>query len=276
MTALVPLKDETGRERMYASYIKIEPPLKIYARGLAVWDDDGAKFKHLANVDMKAPAFPAGHSFTHGDHVYFAHPFPVTRVRADARSFLDAGAYETYTCLKEGSRLDEPQIDRDEKGVPRYSWRKNAPTVGPQDENKLVKAGKLKSTETRWQLRERGTGKHVVPHAGSVCWNDFRKRWIMIVTQVGGTSFLGEVWYADAETPTGPWRDAVKIVTHEKYSFYNPKQHPAFDKGPYIYFEGTYTHTFSGNSQTTPRYDYNQVMYKLDLADPRLTAPAGK
>ena len=92
----------------------------------------------------------------------------------------------------------------------------------------------------------------------------------MIVTQLGGTSMLGEVWFAEAISPTGPWRDAVKIVTHEKYSFYNPKHHFAFDNDRFIYFEGTYTHTFSGNTQATPRYDYNQIMYKLDLADPRL------
>ena len=37
-----------------------------------------------------------------------------------------------------------------------------------------------------------------------------------------------------------------------------------------IYFEGTYTREFSGNPVATPRYDYNQLMYRLDLADPRL------
>ena len=31
-----------------------------------------------------------------------------------------------------------------------------------------------------------------------------------------------------------------------------------------------YTHTFSGNARQTPRYDYNQVVYQLDLDDPRL------
>jgi hypothetical protein len=40
-----------------------------------------------------------------------------------------------------------------------------------------------------------------------------------------------------------------------------------------IYFDGTYSHTFSGNSDPTPRYDYNPIMYRLDLADPRLTLP---
>ena len=64
-------------------------------------------------------------------------------------------------------------------------------------------------------------------------------------------------------------------MTHDKYSFYNPKQHPMFDKdgGRIIFFEGTYTTTFSGNNDPTPRYDYNQIMYQLDLSDPRLALP---
>ena len=40
--------------------------------------------------------------------------------------------------------------------------------------------------------------------------------------------------------------------------------------GRVIYFEGTYTNQFSGNPAFTPRYDYNQILYRLDLADPRL------
>jgi hypothetical protein len=97
----------------------------------------------------------------------------------------------------------------------------------------------------------------------------------MIAVQSLGTSVLGEVWYAEGDTPLGPWVYARKIVTHERYSFYNPKQHPQFDKekGRSIFFEGTYTHTFSGNPDPTPRYDYNQIMYKLDLSDPRLVLP---
>jgi hypothetical protein len=83
------------------------------------------------------------------------------------------------------------------------------------------------------------------------------------------------VWYAEADEPTGPWRYAVKVVTHDRMSFYNPKQHPmlAKDGGRVIYFEGTYTHDFSGNSDVTPRYEYNQVMYRLDLSDPRVALP---
>jgi hypothetical protein len=54
--------------------------------------------------------------------------------------------------------------------------------------------------------------------------------------------------------------------------FYNPTQHPFFDEeyGKIIYFQGTYTNMFSGDPNPTPWYEYNQVMYRLDLSDPRL------
>jgi hypothetical protein len=96
----------------------------------------------------------------------------------------------------------------------------------------------------------------------------------VFVEEGGKSSYLGEVWFAAADDPTGRWTTARKIVTHEKYSFYNPALHAFFDQeeGRYVYFEGTYTHTFSGNPDRTPRYDYNQVMYRLDLRDPRLHA----
>jgi hypothetical protein len=64
----------------------------------------------------------------------------------------------------------------------------------------------------------------------------------------------------------------VKVATHDRgasgdYAFYNPTSHKFFDQdgGRIIYFEGTYTNTFSGNSEQTPLYDYNQIMYRLDL-----------
>ena len=40
-----------------------------------------------------------------------------------------------------------------------------------------------------------------------------------------------------------------------------------------IFFEGTYTGAFSGNPKPSPGYDYNQIMYKLDLTDVRLNLP---
>ena len=65
------------------------------------------------------------------------------------------------------------------------------------------------------------------------------------------------------------------IVTHDHYSFYNPAQDDFFDQagGRLIYFEGTFSTTFSRAGQPVPRYDYNQIMYRLDLNDERLKLP---
>lgn len=118
------------------------------------------------------------------------------------------------------------------------------------------------------------TGKPVKAHNGSITWNPWRKKWISIFTEQDGSSPLGEIRYAEAPAPEGPWRKCVKIVTHANYSFYNPMQHPEFAEngGQTIWFEGTYTATFSGNPNPTPRHDYNQILYRLNLQDQRLIA----
>ncbi|MCA9424573.1 MAG: hypothetical protein KC994_05840, partial [Candidatus Omnitrophica bacterium] len=107
-------------------------------------------------------------------------------------------------------------------------------------------------------------------HRGSIAWNEYRNKWVAIFTQLhGDSSTLGEIWYAEADSPIGPWAGAIKVVTHDKYTFYNPHLHPEFtQKGsPILLFEGTYTKSFSGNEEATPRYDYNQILYRLDLDD---------
>ncbi len=86
--------------------------------------------------------------------------------------------------------------------------------------------------------------------------------------QVGGkSSLLGEVWYAESREPTGPFRKAVRVVTHDRQTFYNVCHHAFLDGAGdrVIHLEGTYTNEFSGNPEKTPRYTYNQVLYRLDL-----------
>jgi len=280
LDGLVTLADASGREQMFARYVKIKNVLQAYQQGLVRFNDQEQRFERVAEFAMDAPLVPSGHPFRHTvggvEYVYFATPYPLVRVRATAEDYQQLPRYEAFTCLQEGSRLNDPRLDRGEDGSLRYGWKKNTPAVGPKEQAELVKAGHLKREEALLQLRDRDTGKPVFAHGGSVYFNRYRHKWVMIAVQSGGTSFLGEVWYAEAETPLGRWVYAVKIVTHDKYSFYNPKQHQMFDKddGRTIFFEGTYTNTFSGNPDQTPRYDYNQIMYKLALGDPRLAIPA--
>jgi len=88
----------------------------------------------------------------------------------------------------------------------------------------------------------------------------------------GKPSVFGELWYAEADQPVGPWGKAVKVLTHENYTFYNPRLHPEFAPvdSPILIFEGTYTMQFANKPESTPRYDYNQILYRLDLDDPAL------
>ena len=94
----------------------------------------------------------------------------------------------------------------------------------------------------------------------------------------GEPSPFGELWYAEANAPTGPWGTAVKVLSHDNYTFYNPRLHPEFtpDESPMLIFEGTYTATFAKHPPATPRYDYNQMLYRLDLDDPALAPARGE
>ncbi len=276
----VTLSDSDGRERMFASYVKIKPPLTVYARGLVEWNAARQQFEHVTDFALDAAVLPGGHPLKHAEagveYVYFAKPYPLVRARATAESLARLEDYEAFTCLVEGSRLEEPKLDRDAAGILRYAWKSNTPPLDAQSQRKLVESGQMAESEGWLALRDRDTGKPVLAHGGSVYWNEYRQRWVMVFLEIFGTSsLLGEVWYAEADSPIGPWLYATKIATHDRYDFYNPKQHPMFDAdgGRTIYFEGTYTNTFSGNPVKTPRYDYNQIMYKLDLDDPRLTLP---
>lgn len=269
-----------GRERMFAGYGKIRgSSMETYERGLCVWNDETEQFEKVAEWRLDHPVVPTGHAFrgrVNGvEYIYFAAAMPLTRVRAKPELLKNLDNFETFTCLKEGSTMKNPQLDRDSRGRLRYSWKRNTPAVYQKEQDELIAKGLMKKEEALIQLHDVETGQPVLAHAGTVHWNAYRRKWIMIVCQQFGTSVLGETWYAEAPTPTGPWGPARKIVTHNEYSFYNPRHHPFFDQegGRIIYFEGTYTHSFSGNKYQTPRYDYNQVMYRLDLADPRLKLP---
>jgi hypothetical protein len=275
---LVTLRDEHGGERMFAVYSKVRQDMTAKERGLLQFDDAEEQFKKVAEFDVAAPIQPGGHTFRHSvdgvEYVYYTRPFPVIRVRADPACLTDLSNYEAFTCLSEGSSADELELDR-EGEILRWAWKRNAPPLIPREQETLIKAGKLKPSEARFRLCDVATGQPVIAHGASVYWNEYRRRWLMIVLEIGGTSMLGEVWVAEADTPLGPWLYATKIVTHDRYSFYNPKHHPMFDQdgGRVVYFEATYSSTFSGNPDHTPRYDYNQIMYRLDLSDPRLVLP---
>jgi hypothetical protein len=276
---LLTAHDDSGHKRLVSHYKRMKSLGEMLEHGLAIFNDEEEVFQKDVVFDRQQVwqcprEHPVRIKETGTEYFVFPGPYANVRVKAKLASLREPNKYDAFTCLKPGTRYvkKSAEVERDGGGKVVWGWKTNTDPITSEQERELIQAGKLDENEAYYQLVDRATGKRVRMHASSIYWNDFRQKWIMIGEEVGGMSFMGEIWFAEAPELVGPWRDAVKIVTHERYSFYNPTQHPFFDQegGRYVYFEATYTHTFSGNPEQTPRYDYNQIMYRLDLADPRL------
>lgn len=267
MFGLLAQRDAHGRERLFAGYSRQQGLVPADEKGIAEYVPEKGRFEVVAAREKAEPwRMPMGHAVrvttSSCDHWYFSVPFAHVRVRADVADLLRSDAYEML-------RFDCRNLQ--------WVWqRENPPTTAAEEkillEKKLMPAGMA-----RYQLTDRDTNRVIRVHGGSIQWNAWRKRFVMIAVQAGDKndpSPLGEVWYAESEAIDGPWTTAVKVASHPAYSFYNPIHHRFFDRegGRIIYFEGTYTKEFSGQSQATPRYDYNQLLYRLDLRDERLQA----
>ncbi len=273
------VKDGQGRERLVCHFVHLKTLGEVLGHGIAIYNDDRQEFERLADFDLNemwrwpTQAHPIHSELDDTEYLLLGDVYPTVRVPATLEHFTNLDSYEAWTCLKAGSTKETPVVDRDDNGRLRWSWRPNGLPVGSQLERALIESQLIKLDEARGQPVDSATGKPIKLHRGSVSWNAHRQRWSMIFGELGGsTSNVGEIWYAEADEPTGPWTKATKIVTHDQYSFYNPVQHAFLDQqnGRLIYFEGTYVNTFSGNKDATPLYDYNQIMYRLDLDDSRL------
>jgi hypothetical protein len=233
------LPDKAGVERLVTVYMKIKPPLEGYEAGLCVWNDEKNSFEHLRTVWKKTAAEPKHPPLPQGHSVI---------VEENGQKWVLFGnPLPTIRCEATFEAWQDPA-----------HWE----TLQPQK-----------------QLSAAGEDKPVQPASGSIAWNTYRKRWVTVFMQVfGKPSAFGEIWYAEADSPYGPWGPAVKVLSHANYTFYNPRLHPEFTaaESPILLFEGTYTETFANKPEPTPRYDYNQILYRLDLDDPKLAPARGK
>jgi hypothetical protein len=278
---LAVVKDRQGQERLTTHYRSMMSLIDVAESGVAVFNDATEVFEPYSRFEpgfgMSVPAHPFRVASGRAEYLYFSQPLPVWRAHPVLEELADAAMYEGYTPLVAGSRYRKAatSLDRDSQGRLTYGWKRGTPPLQVEQEEELVQFGRMKPEERLCQLRDVVTDEAVKPHAGSVAWNAWRRRWVMIVQEDRGLADPGEIWYAEADTPPGPWVYARKVVTHDKYNFYNPVHHPFFDQegGRLIYFEGTVSTTFSGSQVKIPAYDYNQMMYRLALDDPRLVLP---
>jgi hypothetical protein len=261
--------DANGAEHLVAHYSRWKDLGKRLEHGIAEFDEEEQRFRRVALLGEEftwqhpqnntVRARGTGADGVERDYFYFATPFCVTRVPATYEDVQNTSSYEAFAWSAE---------------MKEHVWQPSEPLT-QETEATLIKEGKLAKDKAYLQVKDATSGESLKLHGGSVHWNAHRQRWVMIAVQKDGKeSQLGEVWYLEAKQIEGPWRKAVKVASHPNYSFYNPSHHAFFDQqgGRYIYFEGTYTETFSGNPVATPRYDYNQLMYRLDLDDPQLKA----
>jgi hypothetical protein len=234
LSGYVSIPDKTGVPRLVATYVKIKPPLEAYECGLCVWDDKTENFERLKVIWTNSPATPKRPPVPDGH--------PVTWKDEQGKAWLLFGnPLPNLRCPATFEAWQDPA-----------TWE----VLSPQ--TNLVSAT---------------DGRKVRLHTGSIVWNSFRKRWVTVYMEAfGKPSTFGELWYSEAKAPTGPWGKTVKIITHQNYTFYNPRIHPEITpaESPILIFEGTYTREFADRPPATSRYDYNQILYRLDLDDPAL------
>ncbi len=280
LDCLMKTYEADGSRRLFAVYMKVKPPLQVYQRGIAEFNLETQQWEHRVTFPESQRVIPQGHPLRYRepdgeiDYFYFAGGMPYIRVPANAKDLLNPRSYEAYTCLA-NSTGSSYRVGRFDNGQLGYRWTTLAPAMNDTIANKLIADKKIKPHEAANSLIDVDSGDLIRTQHGSVYYNELKRRYVLIVSQIRGTSMLGEIWYAEAPEPIGPWKYARKIVSHDNYSFYNPKQHPFLsgDGGRTIFFEGTYTTMFSGNETPTPGYNYNQIMYKLNTQDPRLNLP---
>jgi hypothetical protein len=234
VSGYVSLPDKAGTPRLVGTYAKIRPPLDAYEFGLCVWNDQTESFEPHRVIWKQTANGPKPPPVPDGHPAFWKDP--------QGREWVLFGnPLPTLRCPARFGAWEDPA-----------QWEA------------------LKPQET---LPAAVDGTPVKLHSGSIAWNPYRKRWVTVYMQkFGKPSTFGELWYAEADSPTGPWGKTVKVMTHENYTFYNPRIHPEFTPAdsPVLLFEGTYTREFADHAQATPRYDYNQVLYRLDLDDPAL------
>jgi len=233
LTALVSLPASSGPPRLVAAYMKIKPPLEAYEWGLCAWNEATSSFERQRVVWSKTPQTPERPPMPDGHAAFWTDP-------AGRRWVLFGNPFPVLRCPATFEGWSDAS-----------QWERLQPQAS------------LTAPD----------GAIVKPHSGAIAWSSWRKRWVTVFMQAWGKpSVFGELWYAEAEAPTGPWGTAVKVLSHDNYTFYNPRLHPEFTRtnSPVLLFEGTYTQTFADRPPITPRYDYNQILYRLDLDDEAL------
>jgi hypothetical protein len=263
LDGLTQVKDESSQPHVIAHYSRRAGLADELEHGIAILDAEKMEFRPLHSLNsLKEYRHPYGHAqlvIQNGkEWAVFGNPFPNLRVPATLNAIQDPSQYEVLTPLE--ASQDKVEL---------WGWKKNLPRFSAMDESGWLEKNKGSERSHHFlPANIEDKTERIIFHNGSFSWNKFRKKWIILGGRwLGKDSLLGEVWYTEADNLEGPYMEAVKVATHVKQSFYNVCHHPFWDQqqGRILFFEGTFTADFSGNPYKTPRYNYNQILYRLDL-----------
>jgi hypothetical protein len=279
---VLPVNLPAGKQTLLAKYVQHKTLEKVAEAGFAIFSQAKKRFSVFRRLPEKRP-----HKCTHPVPVKYQNEtafllFPWELTLAGLSEISNEAEHYYFSPLVEIAHVQASkdtveikqrsyQIERQSDGAIKYSWKKGGAAMTPEVQKLLFAKGLIKPQEMLFAPIDLESGERLKSFNGSIVYNSFKKCWIAI----NQGNKAGEIFYSEADTPTGPWAFAVRVAKFNDYNLYNPIIHPWFNKnaGQKIYFEGTYTNFFSDSKGKTAEADYNQVMFSLDLALPELELP---
>ena len=224
---LIDLKDKAGKDHLGGAWSQIRNSLEAYKNGLCVWNDKTKNFDVIQTLMDKEKGIMPE---------FFPDPNAVHWTDPKGKKWLLYGFPFPHHRIP----------DSYEAWCDPTTWEKI-------DWNGKEKIARYKD------------GKKFEAVGGQMMWNAKIKKWVGICMQKWN---LGALCYIEADSPFGPWENGQQIVFHHNYTIYNPIIHVEYGPDtPYLVFEGTYTDAFINQPNPTPRYNYTQMLFRLDLKD---------
>lgn len=267
LEGLLTVEDREGRAHVLAHYSRFGRDGSRMEHGMAEFNDREQVFEPVVQLgdefSWQCPRGQAVRMEVGGrEYIGFASPFCTTRVPADYEDVLNPAKYEAMAWSADDAAV---------------RWQTASGPISQADEARLVADGVLPAGKARFQVSGREKPGLLMLGSGTVRWNAFCKKWVMIAAEAsGGAASAGRIWYGEAESPDGPWNAMKCVVEEPGMSLADPVHHGLFDQeeGRLVYFDCSVS-SLAGGGAAMPRYEQNRTMYRLNLADPRFSKSIG-
>ena len=198
ISGLTVLKDAAARERMFAFYAKIRKMLEVYERGLAEFNPETKRFEKVVQFPdadnlcrRVSRRSSVSSSRTMGsNYVYYAIRIPL--LPHAGRPGTPQGAHGVRGLHLPGTGHAASRSSRSTavaEGRLHYGWKTNTQLVRQDQQTKLIASRRIKPRRSRCSICATSTrARRCMAHGGSVYWNAYRKRWVMITVESFGST----------------------------------------------------------------------------------------